>query len=188
MMSKNILRRQLLEQRRSLKSELREQWAEQIKAYLSLWLTQHSTRTLGIYWPIHGEPDLSSLWSGLLQNKIDLALPEVIANDAPLRFLRWHPDLPMQTDRFKIPIPAHNKILIPDCILIPCVGFNQNGYRLGYGKGFYDYTLAHFPHALSVGIAYSFSQSEFTVDSHDKALHYVITEQGITSFIGSEFQ
>jgi 5-formyltetrahydrofolate cyclo-ligase len=70
-----------------------------------------------------------------------------------------------------------------DMVLVPCIGFNDQGYRLGYGGGFYDSYLNRLesrPHI--VGIAYNFSRSTFMAESHDHRLDAVVTELGISIF------
>jgi 5-formyltetrahydrofolate cyclo-ligase len=61
-------------------------------------------------------------------------------------------------------------------LLIPCVGFNTARFRLGYGGGFYDRTLALSPRPFALGIAYQLSRAEFAAQAHDVAMDTVLTE------------
>jgi 5,10-methenyltetrahydrofolate synthetase len=87
----------------------------------------------------------------------------------------------MRAAEFNIPVPAHGRPVQPDALLIPCVGFDAQRYRLGYGGGYYDRTLAQtVPWPLCVGIAFESGRLE-TIDRqpHDMQLDVVITDTGI---------
>ena len=114
---------------------------------------------LGVYWPIRGEPDLRELYSAWHQRGAILALPVVAESAAPLRFRRWAPGDAMQKDRQGVPVPVGGEWVVPQLMVVPCVGFDPRGYRLGYGGGYYDRTLAELPVA-ALGVAWS--ESGFT--------------------------
>ncbi len=79
-----------------------------------------------------------------------------------------------------VQVPAASSAEVaPELLLIPCVGFNQERFRLGYGGGFYDRTLAARPRPRAIGVAYECSRAEFSVEAHDIALDAVVTEAGI---------
>jgi len=143
---------------------------------LKAWCVDHPFRTLGVYWPIRGEPDLRNVYEELFANGMKLALPVVTGKDAPLRFIAWTPGDAMQKDQYGIGIPASGIEVRPDAVLVPCVGFNEQRFRLGYGGGFYDRTLAQAPRPVAVGIAYASSLTAFEADAFDIALDRVITE------------
>lgn len=74
--------------------------------------------------------------------------------------------------------------MIPDVVLVPCVGFTRSGYRLGYGGGFFDRWLAANPHATAVGIAWSLAEideSQLVPEAHDRPLAMVVTERGVVA-------
>lgn len=146
------------------------------------WLITHPVKTLGVYWPIRNEPDLHSIYPDIAARGVQLALPVVVAKEAPLQFLAWTPGDELAKDRMSIPIPVPSSVQVqPDAVLVPCVGFNAAMIRLGYGKGFYDRTLAITPRPATIGIAYAFSEVVFDGASHDVALDVVITESAILS-------
>jgi 5-formyltetrahydrofolate cyclo-ligase len=175
---KVALRRRLLALRRDIDLPLRSQWDASIGQQVLAWCQQLQVDKLGIYAPIRNEPDLSATFSHLHQAGVVLCLPLVQQVDAPLRFARWQPDTVMCRDQFGVAVPAEPEWeTLPQFILIPCVGFNAAGYRLGYGGGFYDRTLAAAPTpTISVGIAYQCLASEFSPGPHDIALTRIITE------------
>ena len=177
---KSTLRTQLLAARMALPEEQQAAANQAIEAHVLAWWERCGSATLGVYWPIRGEPDLLPLFRQLAQCGVELALPMVVAREAPLVFAAWVPGQAMQADRFGIAIPAApQRIVQPDTLLIPCVGVNLQRMRLGYGSGLYDRTLAALPNRVTVGIAYDCTKTEFPVAPHDIALQLVITESGI---------
>ncbi len=126
------------------------------------WLDAQDCRCVAFYWPLAGEPDLrATIIAWLAQDgRRRAALPLVVRAATPLRFVSWDADTPMRVGKYGIAVPDHADLsathpdlpdlalstrsgdVIPDALLIPCVGFDTRGYRLGYGGGFYDRTLA----------------------------------------------
>ncbi|WP_318840978.1 5-formyltetrahydrofolate cyclo-ligase [Noviherbaspirillum aerium] len=174
--TKIALRKTLLANRQAMSAEVRQEMDGCIGERVEAWCIEHPLRTLGVYWPIRGEPDLRNAYEKLAGRGIALALPVVVGKEAPLRFIAWTPGDAMQKDQYGIAIPAGDKELLPDAVLVPCVGFNEQRFRLGYGGGFYDRTLAQAPRPVTVGIAYAASLTEFEADAFDIALDRVITE------------
>ncbi|GAB2180791.1 hypothetical protein DLREEDagrD3_10140 [Denitratisoma sp. agr-D3] len=111
----------------------------------------------------------------------DLALPVVAAPDSPLVFHRWGPDAAMVPGAYDIPVPAVAAPLVPDYLLVPLVAFDRHGYRLGYGGGYFDRTLAALspaPVALGVGFELARVDSIYP-EAHDRPLDYLVTEAGL---------
>lgn len=177
MSNKTALRRSLLANRQAIPPEVRIRWDADLAARLIAWWEAHPVQTLGIYWPIRGEPDLRPAYVDLASRSVRLALPVVVGKDAPLRFLEWKPGDAMVKDAFGVSIPASGAEISPAALLIPCVGFNARYYRLGYGGGFYDRTLAASPRPRTVGIGYACACADFQADAHDIPLDTVITER-----------
>jgi 5-formyltetrahydrofolate cyclo-ligase len=174
---KTVLRRALLERRASLSPDVRRQWDAAIAAHLLAWFKAHPVNALGVYWPIRGEPDLRPLYAELATLGICLALPIVDAPDTPLRFVAWTPGDAMVKDAMSVSVPADtSKTVQPEALLIPCLGFNGQNVRLGYGGGFYDRTLAATPRPVTVGIAYSCMLAQFDGAPHDVPLDRIATE------------
>lgn len=175
---KQDLRRVLLKQRQALTPVQRAQHDAALGRRLLQWCAQHPSERLGVYWPIRGEPDLRHTYAELANQGQRLALPVVMGRDAPLAFAAWAPGDALEEGEMKVPVPqAPQRWVKPDALLIPCVGFNFERLRLGYGGGFYDRTLARAPRPLAIGIAYQCSLTEFAGDAHDIALDVVLTEQ-----------
>jgi 5-formyltetrahydrofolate cyclo-ligase len=78
---------------------------------------------------------------------------------------------------------AHWPRVIPDILLVPLLAFDDHGYRLGYGGGYYDRTLAAIRRARAIGIAYAGQRMDFLPhDAHDYPLNAILTETGLTEF------
>lgn len=176
--SRSHLRKTLLALRCNTDALQRQQWDAAIGRHLLAWCRQHRPASLGVFWPIQAEPDLRSSYPLLQQMGIQLALPLVLGKAQPLLFLAWQPGDAMERDHHGIPVPAQrDAILQPDAVLIPCLGFNSDQFRMGYGGGYYDRTLASLARPFAIGIAYHQAQTEFTAESHDVAMDAIITEK-----------
>jgi 5-formyltetrahydrofolate cyclo-ligase len=182
MEKKPALRKSLLAARSAVPADLRQRWNAEIGARIVAWWEAHQVPTLGVYWPIRGEPDLRSAYEELNARGVRLALPVVVAKDAPLGFAEWTPGDALVKDALGVSIPAQHAVLMqPEALLIPCVGFNATRIRLGYGGGFYDRTLALAPRPFALGIAYGCALAAFDADPHDVGLDMIVTETGCIS-------
>jgi 5,10-methenyltetrahydrofolate synthetase len=179
---KAALRRALIDARRVLSSDMRTRLDSAIAALLVAWWQSNPVQSLGVFWPIQHEPDLRTAYALLAAKGVQLALPIVDKRDAPLRYAAWTPGDPVVKDALGISIPAKNEVsMLPEALLIPCVGFNQARFRLGYGGGFYDRTLDTSPRPLAVGIAYAASSATFSAAPHDIPMDVLITETQIVT-------
>jgi 5,10-methenyltetrahydrofolate synthetase len=175
---KSKLRQQLIAARQAIAPEQRAQWDIVIGNRLSTWLQTHAPHSLGVYWPIRAEPDLREFYDEWTRQGVQLALPVVIDKNAPLKFFAWKPGEPLVRDGMGVMAPASRaNEIVPETVLIPCVGFTRQRYRLGYGAGFYDRTLAAASRPRAVGVAYSNTCADFPIAPHDVALDIIVTEQ-----------
>ncbi|RAS25305.1 5-formyltetrahydrofolate cyclo-ligase [Paraburkholderia bryophila] len=148
-------------------------------------LKRHDVRSVGFYWPLSGEFDARgaiALWLAAGAQRM-ASLPVVRERGVPLEFHAWTPDAPMKLGHHKIAEPTSGQVVIPDLLFVPCVGFDAAGYRLGYGGGYYDRTLAAWPGAtqpLTVGVAYEACRTDaLQREAHDMPLDLIVTEAGI---------
>ncbi|MDE1181181.1 5-formyltetrahydrofolate cyclo-ligase [Paraburkholderia sp.] len=145
-------------------------------------LRRFEPTSVGFYWPLEGEFDARAPISIWLAGDVArvAALPVIKTRHAPLEFHAWTPDMPMRVGHHRIEEPTSDLVVIPDLLFVPCVGFDADGYRLGYGGGYYDRTLAAWPGAkrpVTVGIAYEACRApSLHRESHDIALDAVITD------------
>ncbi|NHZ77859.1 5-formyltetrahydrofolate cyclo-ligase [Massilia sp. CCM 8695] len=177
---KAALRTMLKAARRALDPVQKAQRDAAIGARVLAWWrgrTAGEAALLGVYWPLRGEPDLHPLYAELARAGVRLALPLVVAPDTALAFVEWVPGEAMLSDRMGVAVPALRRVLErPPVLLVPCLGFTAERYRLGYGGGYYDRTLEALPRPYTVGIAYAGDQVAFAGAQHDVALDLLITE------------
>jgi 5,10-methenyltetrahydrofolate synthetase len=166
----------LLADRQGIADEVRRQRDAAIRARVLNWWRQHRPACLGVYLPIRGEPDLQAAYQALDRLGASLALPSVEERAAPLAFFEWRPGDPLGRDGVGLPVPASRRHVRPDALLIPCLGFNAGRFRLGYGGGYYDRTLATSPRPLAVGIAYAAALAAFEPSAHDMPMDIVLTD------------
>ena len=178
--NKAALRVALKAARRAIDPAHKARWDAQIGAQVLAWWdtqAQDGAALLGVYWPLPGEPDLLAAYAELARRGASLVLPVVLARDAALGFAFWTPGEPMIKDAMGVAVPQQSRPApAPDALLLPCLGFNQQRYRLGYGGGFYDRTLAALPRPATAGVAYACQASDFATGPHDVALDLIITE------------
>ena len=166
----------LIAERRAISAQQRKQWDREISMQVYNWCNANRVKTAGVYSPIQAEPSLSEVFPQLTELGIRLALPSVPGPHHGLTFAVWKPGDELMKDRFGVPVPLETAALVkPDVLFIPCVGYTAAGYRLGYGGGYYDRTLAEHPRPKTIGIAYRLSLCELEVQAHDIALDFVIT-------------
>lgn len=176
---KQALRRQLAARRAAIDAADKALWDAQIGARLLQWWRTHPVDTLAVYWPLKGEVDLSPTFAELAAQGVQLLLPVVVAKHAALGFAAWTPGETTHKDAMGVAVPQHLRMVArPPALLVPCLGFTTQGYRLGYGGGYYDRTLEAPPRPLTVGIAYACQKAEFAVGAHDIPLDQVLTEAG----------
>ena len=177
--AKAALRRSLAAARAAIDPAQKRAWDVAIGEHLLAWWRAQPVPALAVYWPLRGEADLAIAYAELAKNGVRLALPVVVARDTALAFAEWAPGEQMHRDEMGIAVPEQLRMMArPPAMLVPCLGFNAEGYRLGYGGGFYDRTLEAHPRPITLGIAYSCLAAEFPSAPHDVALDRVITELG----------
>lgn len=137
--------------------------------------------TVSAYWPLRGEPDLRPWLARLHEAGHTCVLPVVVEKGAPLVFRRWSPGCAMEKGFWNIPVPAAREEFAPRLLLAPVVGFDAQCYRLGYGGGYFDRTLALLQargvafHVVGVGFESARLES-IQLLAHDIALQAIVTE------------
>ncbi len=143
-------------------------------------------QTIAAFWAIGDEPDLEPLLRQWVEEEgLTICLPVVTTANAPLAFRLWTPDTPMRPGAYGIAEPQGAIAPLPDLILVPTLGYTRQGDRVGYGKGYYDRTLAALKeqnHAFtSIGIAWAcgdLSNEPYTPQAHDVRLDAILTDKG----------
>lgn len=174
--ARKLQRERVLALRNSLGDRAAKEAALRVR--VGQWLATAGFRVIGFYWPVRGEPDLRSTLAEWLAGDAGrtAALPVIVGET--LEFHQWHPEGMMRAAAFGIPVPAHGRVVQPDCLLIPCVGFDNARFRLGYGGGFYDRTYATLmPWPFAVGIAFDATRVDsIAPQAHDMQLDVVLTD------------
>ena len=191
-MDKKAVRQALIEQRLHMPDRLER--AEQLQQVLRFWLMERQDAVIGAYWPIKGELDpLSALHrckeDGALMDEPKLrriALPVVNKQHKTLSFHAWYPGCPMEMDAYDIPKPQNTELVVPTLLFVPCVGYGPGGYRLGYGGGFYDRTLAALePRPFTVGLGFTNGfVDDFEPEAHDLPLDAILNDNGVVWPLG----
>lgn len=155
--------------------------ARHLREVLSTHFDGAQGRVVSAYWPIKGEPDLRPLMAELHTVGVTICLPIVEQKAAPLIFRRWTPETPMMRGDWNIPVPPPEaETLIPDITLAPLVGWDGAGFRLGYGGGYFDRTLAALaPRPVTIGIGFQSSRlCTIYPQPHDIPLDIILTQEG----------
>lgn len=175
-MTKDDLRRTLIAARRAILPEQKRRWDNQIAQKIEAWCDAHHVASAAVFSPIRAEPQLHNAYKAMRNRGIQLALPNAAIDNQALTFSVWAEHDALVKDRFGVLVPANNApIIVPNVLFVPCVGYTKAGYRLGYGGGFYDRTLAQRPKPMTVGIAYRLAECALEVDAHDVALDWILT-------------
>lgn len=178
---RKALREHALQRREQLPVERRERLSVRIGGHLDALIATLQPRTLGFCWPYRAEPDLRpwvQAWLAAAPARV-AALPVVLERHAPMVFRAWVPGVPMTLDRHGIPHPADGETVQPEVLLIPLNAFDDRGYRLGYGGGYFDRTLAGM-RTIAVGVGFEIGRVPSTLpQEHDRPMDWLVTEVGV---------
>ena len=208
-MDKLVTRKALVQSRLDMPDRLAR--SDLLQRVMRIWLVGSPHEVIGAYWPIKGEfdplpalyrwqedavlsPEFQENTPSAQEGRAQLAT-ESIASRSPrkiglpvvnklhktLTFHAWYPGCPMEDDAYGIPKPKDTEIIVPTLLFVPCVGYGPGGYRLGYGGGFYDRTLATLaPRPVTVGLGFSHGWlPDLMPEPHDVALDVLLNDQGV---------
>lgn len=173
------MRDDLIQRRTALAPAVRRSLAERACARLTQEVDLRTYGVLGFCWPIRGEFDVRDIAQQHLSSGGQVTLPVVVQKSAPVEFWRWYPGIPMQTGIWNIPIPKARDVLMPDAVIVPLVGYDESGFRLGYGGGYFDRTLAAaMPRPYAIGLGYADSKLQtIHPQPHDIPMNLIVTEE-----------
>jgi len=136
---------------------------------------------VGFCWPHRGEYDPRLMMDFILMHGGVVALPEVVGKHEPLKFRQWWREAPMKMGAYGIPVPDNTPLVSVEAMIIPMVGFDQRGFRLGYGSGYFDRTLVSIlPQPVAIGVAFEIARlPDLHPQPHDVPMNFVVTEAGI---------
>lgn len=177
---RQVARKRLLEQRAALPSAQHRQISAQCLAHIKGYLAERPPTEMSLYWPIKSELDCRPLAAELIAAGWQLSVPVINDESRKLEFARWAPGMPMRTGTWNIPVPEKPDWICPQLLLVPLLGFDRHNYRLGYGGGYYDRTLADLPHAHTVGVGMEIGRFD-SIHPHalDIPMQCIITEAGL---------
>ena len=180
-------RAELIALRENTPAETRKGWNERITEHLLAGFDIPGEAIVGYCWPYKGEFDPRYAIRRWREHGAIAALPEVVASKMPLQFRKWWPGCPMRPGVYGIPVPHGTEIVVPDVAIVPMNAFDGNGYRLGYGGGFFDRTLAALGRrVLAIGVSYDILRvPTIYPQPHDLPMDFVVTEGGIHSAGGN---
>jgi 5,10-methenyltetrahydrofolate synthetase len=178
---RKTLRSRLIDTRNALPAETLTRYREAIDRHLERGFKGLARGVLAFCWPYKGEYDARFLARDLRARGAVTALPVVVAPKTPLVFREWHPGVKLESGVLGIPYPAGSREVAPDSVIVPLVGFDDAGYRLGYGGGYFDRTLAAIARKpVVIGVAYEGAHLEtIHPQPHDVPMDWIVTERGI---------
>lgn len=188
--AKDFIRAEALRHRNNL--HIDPAWSEQaarlfVEQILPI-VAEKPRPVVALYFPRDREMDTLTLAETLWNKDFPCALPVITGGVREMLFARWNKDTELKAGAFDIPEPAIREEVEPDIVVVPLLAFDQQGHRLGYGKGFYDVALKKLrmrkPDVLLVGLAYAEQACLFAlpVEDHDEKLDFVLTPQRIFDF------
>lgn len=174
-------RERLIAARLAIAPAVLDSWRRRIDGYLERSFPGLARCRLAFCWPIKGEYDARHLARTLRSRGALTALPVVVAPKFPLIFREWHPGVELAKGPLDIPYPVNSQEMTPDAVLLPMNGWDPQGYRLGYGAGFFDRTLASLAKKpLTIGISYELAKMQsIHPQAWDVPMDYVVTERGV---------
>ena len=174
---RKVERERLIQARLAIPADERTAMSTAIAEQLDAIVGDVSSRTVSLYWPFRGEPDLRPWMASLVARGGTPALPLVVEKAQPLVFRAYRPGDRLEKGVWNIPIPAEGDPVIPDIVIAPLVGVDPKNYRLGYGGGFFDRTLASLPaKPLVIGVGYEMQRiPTIHAQPHDIPMDRIVT-------------
>lgn len=172
------LRAEALARRDALELDDRLIWDEAITERV-LALPAFPEGPVSAYWPMRSEADPRPILEALHERGLPLCLPAIV--DRRMLFRRWAPYEPIVPGGFGTLVPAPGQPeLNPAILLVPLAAFDRRGYRIGYGKGYYDRALSELGPTLSIGLGYAAQEIDAVPDEqHDQRLDWIVTEREV---------
>ena len=174
-------RARLIGERERLDAATLDGWRRRIETTLERSFPGLATAKLAFCWPMRGEYDARPLADTLRARGAVTALPVVVAPGQPLAFREWHPGVALASGPLGIPYPVGSEPVVPTAMLVPLHGWDEAGYRLGYGAGFFDRTLASLPTPpVAIGVGYELARiATIHPQAWDIPMDWVVTERGV---------
>ena len=173
-------RKRLYAARQNQSADERRSASTAISTKLDELLGDVAGRTIAAYWPIRGEVNLHPWMAAVSARGAQICLPVVVEKNHPVEFHRWAPGCAMAKGFWNIPVPAEPEPVIPDVVIVPLLGVDESGYRLGNGGGYYDRTLVRLGgEVLIIGVGQAFARMKTIFPMPwDIPMHMVVLGDG----------
>ena len=174
-------RERLIAERLAIPDATLAAWRQRMDGYVERSFPGLARSRVAFCWPIRNEYDARHIARTLRGLGALTALPVVVAPKSPLAFREWHPGVELAKGALDIPYPVSSREIVPDAVLLPMNGWDPQGYRLGYGAGFFDRTLASLEKKpVVIGVAYEQARLD-TIHPQpwDIPVDYLVTERGV---------
>jgi 5-formyltetrahydrofolate cyclo-ligase len=157
--------------------------ASALSRHLADLLLELEPELVGIYWPHRSEFNAAAIFGAdPILAKLPIALPFAQRAPVKMHYRAWDGQTPTAVDECGI-ATSSGAMVVPDVVLVPCVGFTREGFRLGYGGGYFDRWLAANPDVTAIGVAYAVGEitegEGFSPEPHDEPLTLIVTEDGV---------
>jgi 5-formyltetrahydrofolate cyclo-ligase len=174
-------RTELLAARTGLSLEAHREKSEAVLEHLGSGFPAIRRGLVGIYWPYRREISLFPLVDRIIAEGGAVALPTVVEKNHPVEFRAWRPGDALARGVYDIPFPSEGTVVAPGALIVALVGFDGAGYRLGYGGGYYDRTLAaSAPRPLTIGVGFDLmGLQSIRPLPHDIPMDVIVTESGV---------
>ncbi|KAA3451179.1 5-formyltetrahydrofolate cyclo-ligase [Mesorhizobium sp. SARCC-RB16n] len=171
-------RERLIAARLEVSADGRMAMSQRIADGLDAIVGEIAGRMISLYWPFRGEPDLRPWMASINARGGRTALPIVVEKGQPLIFRAYKPGDRLEKGVWNIPFPTEGDPVLPDVVISPIVGIDPASYRLGYGGGFFDRTLAAMPFKpLVIGVGYELQRiATIYPQPHDIPMDRIVTE------------
>ena len=174
-------RERLIAERLAIPDATIAAWRQRMDAYIERSFPGLAQSRVAFCWPIKKEYDARHIARTLRGLGALTALPAVVAPKAPLVFREWYPGVELAKGALDIPYPVSSREIVPQAVLLPMNGWDPQGYRLGYGAGFFDRTLASLAQRpVVIGVTYEQARLD-TIHPQpwDIPVDYLVTERGV---------
>jgi len=178
---RRVLRERLIAARLAMSEAAHAHACAAVEAALARRFAPGAFGLVGGYWPVRREVDCLPYLDRVRCAGGEVALPAILGPRRPLQYRPWTKATPMQAGRHEIPHPAAGAAVEPEALLIPLVGFDAAGHRLGYGGGYYDRTAAALAvRPIAIGLGFELGRlASIAPEPHDWPMDYIFTEAGL---------
>lgn len=174
-------RKRLIAAREALDASTIERFRLRIDTHFERSFPGLAAARIAFCWPVRKEYDARPLAGRLHDRGAVTALPVVVGREQPLVFREWHRGVPLASGARGILYPIDSEPVLPSIVLIPMNGWDESGYRLGYGAAYFDRALASMvTKPVAIGISYELARMKsIHPQSWDMPMDWVVTERGV---------